>query len=182
MTRGLLQWVVDDVTTVEAVAIVLHREGGHARSRAWNLGQNVKQYHPWSPRPLSPRGDALHSKGFVWFFEADGVVEPGLFIEQLRQLELMLFDIAEAHPNAPVFLLGEGQGATLALTLSGFWPELIRGVVALGGQFAQVEGWTPDADRAGQRIVADVAHHFPGAEVRTGATLDLEMVDWLRHH
>jgi len=111
---------------------------------------------PSSPRPMDPRyGDtrAAHERK-LWFFVQGGFIEPTLFGETLRQVELLLHDqverlTADDAGDLDVWLVGRAEGGTLALALAAVWPELVDGVVAIDAVWPEVPGWRP-----GERGVA----------------------------
>ncbi len=106
---------------------------------------------PSSPRPLDPRygqDEDSHTRK-LWFFVQGGFIEPTLFGETLRQIELMLHDLVEcerasAHAEAPVWVVGRREGGVLALALAVVWPELIDRVVVEDAIFPSVPGWQPE--------------------------------------
>jgi predicted esterase len=101
--------------------------------------------------PQAPRArDPFHSSdagvagysGFSWFRTDDaGHPEPSSFGDSLAQLEALVGELAE-RGGAPVYLLGRGTGATLALGAAQAFPDLLAGVVALDGAPPEIPGWS----------------------------------------
>jgi pimeloyl-ACP methyl ester carboxylesterase len=160
MPRSILAYARHRPETVRAVAIGLHdfdRDQREGLALATALGIEVAAHAPVSPRPVSPRfveGASAHD-GKLWFFERDGHVEPTLFGDTLRQVEAFLHDTVERDPDAeeaPLILVGRGQGGTLALVLATTWPELVDVVVAIDAILPRVPGWDlSTGDLAGRR-------------------------------
>jgi pimeloyl-ACP methyl ester carboxylesterase len=152
---------------------------------------------PSSPRPMDPRyGDtrSAHERK-LWFFVQGGFIEPTLFGETLRQVELLLHDHVERltagdATDPSVWLVGRTEGGTLALALAAIWPDLVDGVIAVDAVWPEVPGWHPEPrDAASLEVrllrdrrdgsVADAAEarireHFErvGAVVTTGRLSD----------
>jgi len=101
--------------------------------------------------PQAPRArDPFHASdaglagyaGFSWFRTDDaGRPEPASFGDSLAQLEALVLELAE-RGGAPLYLLGRGSGATLALGAAQAFPERLAGVVALDGARPDIPGWS----------------------------------------
>ena len=101
--------------------------------------------------PQAPRArDPFHSSdaglpgygGYSWFRKDDaGRPEPASFGDSLAQLEALVIELAE-RGGAPLYLLGRGTGATLALGAAQAFPERLAGVVALDGARPEIPGWS----------------------------------------
>ena len=97
-------------------------------------------FHSSAPPGHDPRLAAY--AGFSWFRTDDaGRPEPASFGDSLAQLEALVGELAE-RGGAPVYLLGRGTGATLALGAAQAFPELLAGVVALAGVRPEIPGWS----------------------------------------
>lgn len=138
-----------------------------ARARAL-FGEGPDVLAPQAARPCNPFQSDLRSvaayTGFSWYLGADhGRPEAASFGDALAQLDLFLREsalsgrvalprnvdrsdgLAAAAPfpmSREVVIAGEGQGAVLALTLSLFAPEGLRGAVAIGGGLPSIDGWS----------------------------------------
>jgi predicted esterase len=107
--------------------------------------------------PRSARWSRFGGGGrFSWFScVTPPLIEPTGFGDGLIQLERLLLDHAAPRDSAQAtVILGIGQGATMALALAALWPELVAGVVAIGGSWPIVPGWTiPRRDMSGLRVL-----------------------------
>jgi predicted esterase len=97
-------------------------------------------FHSSAPPEHDPRLAAY--AGFSWFRTDDaGRPEPASFGDSLAQLEALVLELAE-RGGAPLYLLGRGTGATLALGAAQAFPDLLAGVVALDGAPPEIPGWS----------------------------------------
>ena len=84
--------------------------------------------------------------GFTWFVGPDSAPAPVFYGDALAEIERFLWDDIirqEPEPAALPFLLGLGQGAIMALAAAAAVPDLLSGVIAIGGTFPVVPGWEP---------------------------------------
>lgn len=87
--------------------------------------------------------------GRDWFVQDDhGAIEPLGFADSLHQVEQFVFDtlddVRAAGGSQPkLLLLGLGQGAVMALTISTYWPELFARVMSIEGHLPEIRGWEP---------------------------------------
>ena len=90
------------------------------------------------PRRTPPRRFGVPAQGSDWYVGDERAPDPASFGLCLVQLERFLLEREErgqstgGEPARPV-LVGSGRGAALSLALACCWPELLRGVVAIGG-------------------------------------------------
>ena len=95
-----------------------------------------------SAAPADPRWRAY--AGYSWFRRDDlGRPEPASFGDSLAQLESLAHEL-HAGGGAPLFLVGHGEGATLALGAALAFPELLAGVIALAGAPPEIPGWSDE--------------------------------------
>ncbi len=93
-----------------------------------------------SAAPTDPRWRAY--AGYSWFRRDDlGRPEPASFGDSLAQLESLAREL-HARGGAPLFFVGRGEGATLALGAALAFPELLAAVVALAGAPPEIPGWS----------------------------------------
>lgn len=72
--------------------------------------------------------------GYFWFLEpAPFEPEWSTVGDALSQLEQLVLSVAATSATETVTLVGEGQGATMALLLASIWPEKVKRVVAIDG-------------------------------------------------
>lgn len=144
--------------------VALHADGGDCTelvSLCSSAAPDLDLVAPQAPRARDPfhssdAGLAGYS-GYSWFRTDDaGRPEPASFGDSLAQLEALVLELAER--GAPLYLLGRGTGATLALGAAQAFPGLLAGVVALDGAPPEIPGWS---------------EHFP-------IPLELPVVDNLR--
>lgn len=164
MSRSILNHQVFRGNDVQAVIIAIHgfaEDLSDALELVKCVSEDILAYAPGAPRPVSPRFSASQpaNRAKLWYFEQNGVIEPSLFGDSLRQLEALLLDVAEeALPelpeDTPLYLLGRNQGATLALTLASLWPELVDGVLSVDGSIPQIPGWEEPGGNLTDRKVA----------------------------
>ena len=136
----------------EAVVLAIHGHGGSVdqlTSLCGSLGPEVSALLPQAWRPLTVHGVAepVHP-GYSWYFSFDPTrPEPATFGDCLIELECLVYDLFEENEQRSLFVLGYGQGATLALTLARVATEFISGVIAIGGAVPRIKGWSPPVDR-----------------------------------
>lgn len=112
-----------------------------------------------SAPPDDPRWRAYG--GFRWFARDDaGRPEPASFGDSLWQVEQLVRELLE-RGDAPVYLLGYREGATLALGAALAFPRLVDGVLAIDGARPEIPGWSERFE-----IPADL----PVEELRAGYT------------
>ena len=133
--------------------VALHGDGADSSELVAICSAAAPGFHliaPQAPRARNP----FHSSappdderlrayvGFSWFRTDDaGRPEPASFGDSLAQLEALVRELAE-RGGAPLYLLGRGSGATLALGAAQAFPELLAGVVALDGTRPEIPGWS----------------------------------------
>ena len=81
------------------------------------------------PRGVDPRRFGVPTEGSDWYVDGD----PASFGLCLAQLERVLL---AREPG--VLLVGDGQGAALALALACCWPERLAGVIAIDGALPEL--------------------------------------------
>jgi hypothetical protein len=97
------------------------------------------------PRGIDPRRFGVPSAGHDWYVEGD----PAGFGLALAKLEAILL---EREPG--VWLVGDGQGASLVLALACCWPERLAGVIAIGGSLPELpEGSVAEAPLRGLHVI-----------------------------
>lgn len=141
--------------------IALHGYGASSAqlmSLAHLIGNGFRIYAPDGPQPVSP-AMGLTSNGRLWFAaQTPCTPEPVLFGESLCQVEQFLLDVLDdvrpESEGSPVYLLGFGQGALLALCVSRIWPEVLSGVAAIEGCLPRIRGWAlPDVPLGGLPVL-----------------------------
>jgi predicted esterase len=142
------------------ILIAIHSEGADLNQLAslcTNLDLPLKVLCPQAPRAVNPRSQGSGDDGnYAWFFmDKMGEPEPATFGDCLWELEQFTFDALEQHGAAmPIFVIGYGQGALLALTLAGMVPEYVKGVVATDGYLPKTRDWSVlSADMLGMPIL-----------------------------
>jgi pimeloyl-ACP methyl ester carboxylesterase len=84
--------------------------------------------------------------GYTWFVGPQDRPSPVHFGDAMGEIERFLWDeIDRQRTDAPVlpFLVGEEQGATMALAMAAAAPDLLSGVVAVDASLPIVPGWDP---------------------------------------
>jgi len=90
-----------------------------------------------APRGADPRRYGVPNRSGDWYLGDARGIEPCSFGLALLALERLLLRERERGADPPV-LLGVGQGATLCLALARCWAEALSGVIAIGGQLAEL--------------------------------------------
>ncbi len=90
-----------------------------------------------APRTADPRRFGVPTRSGDWYLADERGPEPSSFGLALIALERFVLHERERHPDPP-YLLGVGQGATLALALAQCWAEVLSGVIAIGGQLPEL--------------------------------------------
>lgn len=84
--------------------------------------------------------------GYTWYLGPTDAPSPIFFGDSLSEIERFLWDEVDRSgsdtPELP-FLLGIGQGGTMALATALAVPELISGVIAIDAYLPVVGGWDP---------------------------------------
>lgn len=155
--------------------LALHADGADCRELVALCARTAPALDlvaPQAPRARNP----FHSsdaglagyEGFSWFRTDDaGRPEPASFGDSLAQIEALARELAE-RGGAPLYLLGRGAGATLALGAAQAFPELLAGVVALDGPPPDVPGWSERFPIPPQLpVVHDLRGELPWAQPRT---------------
>jgi len=126
--------------------VVLQRYGGSPEELvplARALAPSSEVLLPDGPRALYT-GRALLAT--YWYVATDHTRPDGpSFGDVLFHVEQFLLDVQErrADEDAGILLVGDEQGAVLALSMALVRPELLTGVVALRGCLPEVAGWEP---------------------------------------
>ncbi len=84
--------------------------------------------------------------GYTWFLGPLDQPSPIHFGDALAEIERFLWDEIDrssaSEPELP-FLVGDEQGAIMALAAAAAVPDLLSGVVAINGALPVVPGWEP---------------------------------------
>ena len=97
-------------------------------------------FHASAAPAADPRWQAY--RGYSWFRrDAAGRPEPASFGDSLAQLESLAHEL-RTRGGAPLWLLGSSEGATLALGAALAFPERLDAVVAQGGSWPEIPGWS----------------------------------------
>jgi predicted esterase len=159
------------VERAAGTVVLLHADGADLH-QLWPLAESaapardlVALQGPRSRDPFHSSGAPTDPRwrdyqGWSWFRRDDlGRPEPASFGDSLEQLESLVLELA-----APVVLVGRDTGATLALGAALAFPERLAGVVALGGDWPEIPGWSdslPRPELPVLRLPADAdPHHF----------------------
>lgn len=84
--------------------------------------------------------------GYTWFIGPYDHPSPLFFGDALAEIERFLWDDIDRQGTADVelpFLLGVEQGAIMAIAAAAAVPDLLSGVIAVGGFLPDVPGWDP---------------------------------------
>jgi phospholipase/carboxylesterase len=102
--------------------------------------------------PQAARGTHLGTMvtGQTWYGGSDlDKPEPASFGDSLAELERFVYDeLNRRHPSDETlpFLIGVGEGAVMALSLSWVLPERVAGIVAIDGCFPAFRDFEPLTD------------------------------------
>jgi hypothetical protein len=125
--------------------------------------------------------------GYTWFVGPLDRPSPVHFGDAMQEIERFLWDEIDrqqAEQSGEVvlpFLVGEEQGATMALAMAAAVPDLLSGVVALNARFPIVPGWDPPlAPLAGLPVllVNPRSYEAPASNVLGGADLAATFAGW----
>ena len=121
--------------------MLLHDGGGDAddllplgQALARSFGAGLALLAPQAP---SGRFDGRAVLGHDWFRRDGDLIEPASFGVSLALLESFVIE----QGSGPTVLLGQGDGACLALALLALAPDLAAGVASLEGQLPDLRGW-----------------------------------------
>lgn len=87
--------------------------------------------------------------GYTWYVGPMYQPPPLFYGDGLAEIERFLWDEVDRQIDAGVaapalpYLLGVEQGAIMALGTAAVVPDLLSGVIAIGGAFPLVPGWEP---------------------------------------
>jgi predicted esterase len=164
--------------TAERVVIAIHdagTEGSALIPLLRDLRKDSLLIFPQGPRPASPTTYYGREHGlYSWYIDnGPGVPEPITFCEALCQIEQLVFDIRDRPgPPVPIFILGIGQGATLAIGISAFLSDMLAGIVAIDGYLPRVRGWNVEPPEQGFPALLMRCPDGGIAEVEWNMTID----------
>jgi hypothetical protein len=121
--------------------------------------------------------------GYTWFIGPSHQPSPIFFGDALAEIERFLWDEIDRQAKTEAelpFLLGVEQGAIMAIASAGAVPDLISGVIAVGGFLPIVPGWEPPLaplDGLPVLLIKDPAVPAP-ANVLSGEKLAETLRDW----
>ncbi|HTO52187.1 MAG TPA: hypothetical protein VMR50_02290 [Myxococcota bacterium] len=161
--------------------LALHAAGGDANA-LWPLCESLPEFDAVAPQGPRAR-DPFHASaapddprwrayaGYSWFrCDERGRPEPASFGDSLAQLESLVHELAA---GGSVFLIGHGDGATLARAAGLAFPEALAAVAALGGEWPVIPGWSESlAWSRGLPLLEDSDGDPHGAVDRIRAFLD----------
>jgi hypothetical protein len=84
--------------------------------------------------------------GYTWFVGPLEQPSPVHFGDSMQEIERFLWDEVDRQSTGEAvlpFLVGDEQGAIMALAMAGAVPDLLSGVVAINATFPAVPGWEP---------------------------------------
>jgi pimeloyl-ACP methyl ester carboxylesterase len=121
--------------------------------------------------------------GYTWFIGPVNHPSPLFFGDALAEIERFLWDDIDrrAAPEVELpVLLGVGQGAIMAISAAAAVPDLLSGVIAVGGFLPNVPGWQPPLvplDGLPILLIEDPATP-PPPDVLAGDALATTLRDW----
>lgn len=121
--------------------------------------------------------------GYTWFVGPANHPSPLFFGDALAEIERFLWDDIDRRGEPDVelpFLLGVGQGAIMAIAAAAAVPDLLSGVIAVGGFLPVVPGWEPPLvplDGLPVLLVDDLSAP-PPPDVLAGETLAATLREW----
>src|SRR5512135_2841233 len=152
MRRSVLSYRREDVPGKTGVQMVALHSGSATCAQlipfCSGLDGVATVFAPEGPIPSEGRFGTMGA-GRDWFVEDEhGSIEPLGFADSLHQVEQFVFDTlddvrAAGGEESRLWLLGLGQGAVMALTISTYWPELFAAVMSIDGHLPEIEGWEP---------------------------------------
>lgn len=122
--------------------------------------------------------------GYIWYVGPLDRPSPVHFGDAMQEIERFLWDeIDRQQPEAPVlpFLIGEEQGAIMALAMAAAVPALLSGVVTIEARVPIVPGWEPSLAPLTELpilLVNPVAEALDEAKVLIGDRLVSTLPDW----
>jgi hypothetical protein len=84
--------------------------------------------------------------GYTWFVGPLSQPSPVHFGDAMQEIERFLWDELDRQSGDPLnlpFLVGDEQGAIMALAMAAAVPDLLSGVIAINAAFPVVPGWEP---------------------------------------
>jgi hypothetical protein len=84
--------------------------------------------------------------GYTWFIGPLSQPSPVHFGDAMQEIERFLWDELDRQTGDPLnlpFLVGDEQGAIMALAMAGAVPDLLSGVIAINATLPVVPGWEP---------------------------------------
>lgn len=121
--------------------------------------------------------------GYTWFVGPFAHPSPLFFGDALAEIERFLWDEIDRQDTTDVelpFLLGVEQGAIMAIAAAAAVPDLVSGVIAIGGFLPDVPGWEPPLvplDGLPILLIDDPAV-TPPADVLAGDALVAKLREW----
>jgi hypothetical protein len=121
--------------------------------------------------------------GYTWYIGPRDRPSPIFFGDALAEIERFLWDDIDRQPGPDVvlpYLIGEEQGATMAIAAAAAVPDLISGIIAIEPRLPVVPGWDPPLaplDGLPVLLVEPEPEH-PAAGVLTGDALCATLGAW----
>jgi predicted esterase len=122
--------------------------------------------------------------GYTWYLGPQLRPSPVHFGDSLAELERFLWDEVDRQHPGPArlpFLVGDEQGAIMALSMAAVAPDLLSGVIAINAALPLVPGWEPPlAPLNGLPflLVNPLDHSMGDARVLTGSELAAQLEEW----
>lgn len=122
--------------------------------------------------------------GYTWYLGPMLKPSPVHYGDSLAELERFFWDDLERQPAQPAelpFLIGDEQGAIIALSMAAAVPDLLSGVVAVNPILPVVPGWKPPLAPLNGLPILLVNPHGDGAtasSVLAGSSLVSTLEAW----
>ena len=132
-----------DLSGQAPIWLVLHDRYGDldaARRLGARLGDDVLRVAVQAAR-MQTEGGLGHVRGHFWYIGPVDMPELSTFGDGLAELDALLIQLRARYPHARFNLLGQGEGATLAMMLALVYGDLVDKVIVINAH------WPKNFDR-----------------------------------
>lgn len=133
MSCNLITRYDGDIDGQGPVWILLHDRYGDleaARALGAGLGDDVLRVAVQAAR-MQTEGGLGHVRGHFWYIGPVDLPELSTFGDGLAELDALVMQLRARFPNRRLNIMGQGEGATMAMVLAMVWGDLVDHVVAV---------------------------------------------------
>lgn len=137
MSCNLITHFDGDTSGTAPIWLVLHDRFGDleaARTLGARLGDDVLRVAVQSAR-MQTEGGLGHVRGHFWYIGPVDLPELSTFGDGLAELDALVMQLRNRFPDCRFNLLGQGEGASMAMMLALVYGDLVDKVIAIDAQW-----------------------------------------------